>query len=222
MILDREQLVRLYRRLAPLYDLLVVPLEWLGARRYRERAVRSLGLRPGGVVLDLGCGTGLNMPWLHDAVGEGGRIVCVDLSADMLSRARRRAERHGFTNVELIRADLATYRPPSVYDGALATFTLEVVPEYAEIVRRVSAALPVDGRLAVYGLKHPERWPAWLVQLGVWMTAPFGVSRSYETFRPYEAVREHLSEIGYREFLFGVAYLCVGERADTKDRSEDR
>ena len=214
MILDSEQVVRLYRRLAPLYDPMVVPLEWLGARRHRERAVRSLELRPGGVVLDLGCGTGLNMPLLHDAVGARGRIVCVDLSTEMLSRAWRRAERHGFTNVELVRADLATYQPPSAYDGALATFALEMVPEYDEIVRRASAALPVGGRLAVYGLKHPERWPAWLIQLGVWITAPFGVSRAYETFRPYEAVREHLSEVEYREFLFGAACRCVGERAD--------
>jgi len=98
----------------------------------------------------------------------------------------------------------------------------QVVPEYAEIVRRVSGALPAGGKLAVYGLKHPERWPAWLVQLGVWITAPFGVSRAYETFRPYEAVREHLSEIEYREFLLGAAYLCVGERADAKGHGEDR
>ena len=217
MILDSEQVVRLYRRLAPLYDPMVVPLEWLGARRYRERAVRGLKLRPGEVVLDLGCGTVLNMPLLHDAVGAGGRIVCVDLSTEMLSRARRRAERHGFTNVELVRADLAAYWPPPVIDEALATFALEMVPEYDEIVQRVSAALSDRGRLAVYGLKHPQRWPAWLVQLGVWVTAPFGVSRAYETFRPYEAVREHLSEIEYCEFLFGAAYLCVGERADSEN-----
>jgi len=220
MILDSEQVARLYRRLAPFYDPMVVPLEWLGARRYRARAVRSLELRPGGVVLDLGCGTGLNMALLHDAVGTGGRIVCVDLSAEMLARSRRRAERRGFTNVELVQADLATYRPPAAYDGALATFALEVVPEYDEVVRRVSATLAGRGRLAVYGLKHPERWPAWLVQLGVWITAPFGVSRAYETFRPYEAVRKHLSEVEYREFLFGVGYLCVGERAGVASSAE--
>jgi len=214
VILDSKQVARLYRRLAPLYDPMVVPLEWLGARRYRERAVRSLELRPGGVVLDLGCGTGLNMALLHDAVGADGRIVCVDLSAEMLARARRRAERRGFNNVELIHADLVTFQPPATYDGALATFALEVVPEYDEVVRRVSATLSSRGRLAVYGLKHPERWPAWLVQLGIWITAPFGVNRAYEAFRPYEAVREDLSEVGYREFLFGAGYLCVGERAD--------
>ena len=218
MILDSEQVVRLYRRLAPFYDVMVVPLEWLGGRRHRERAVRQLGLRPGGIVLDLGCGTGLNIPLLHDAVGAGGRIVCIDLSVEMLSRAQRRAEHSGFTNVELIRADLATYRAPPAIDGALATFALEMVPEYDEIIRRVSSALCSDGRLAVYGLKHPERWPTRLVRLGVWITAPFGVSRAYETFRPYEAVREHLNEIEYREFLFGAAYLCVGKRTDGENR----
>ena len=221
MILDSEQVARLYRRLAPLYDLMVVPLEWLGARRHRERAVHSLQLRPGGVVLDLGCGTGLNMPLLHDAVGASGRIVCVDLSAEMLSRARRRAERYGFTNVEWVQVDLATYRPPPGCDGALATFALEMVPEYDEVVGRVSAALAVRGRVAVYGLKHPERWPSWLVQLGVWITAPFGVSRAYEALRPYKAVREHLSDVEYREFLLGAAYLCVGERAGTAASAGD-
>ena len=70
MILDSKQVVRLYRRLAPFYDPMVVPLEWLGGRRHRERAVRSLQLSPGGVVLDLGCGTGtehtagFTTPWV--------------------------------------------------------------------------------------------------------------------------------------------------------------
>lgn len=216
MILDSEQIVRLYRRLAPFYDPMVVPLEWLGARRHRERAVRGLGLRPGGVALDLGCGTGLNIPLLHEAVGSGGRIVCVDLSAAMLSRAQRRVERHGFANVELVEADLATYRAPPGIDGGLATFALEMVPEYDEVVGRIARALSDEGRVAVYGLKHPESWPTWLIELGIWVTAPFGVSREYESLRPYEAVRGHLSEIEYREFLFEAAYLCVGERAATK------
>ena len=69
MILDSEQVKRLYRRMAPFYDLMVVPLEWLGARRHRARAVRRLELQPGAIVLDLGCGTGLNLPLLHKAVG---------------------------------------------------------------------------------------------------------------------------------------------------------
>ena len=222
MILDNEQVVRLYRHIAPLYDLMVVPLEWLGAGRHRARAVRGLELRPGATVLDLGCGTGLNLPLLHKAVGPGGRIICVDLSNDMLSRARRRAQRRGIDNVEWVQADLATYRLPPNVDGALATFALEMVPDYDAVVRRVVDNLSDNARLAVYGLKHPERWPAWLVQLGVWITSPFGVTPEYETFKPYAAVLEHLRKVEYREFMFGAAYLCVGERTGAGSLSSDR
>ncbi len=222
MILDSEQVKRLYQRIAPIYDLMAIPLEWLGACRHRVQAVHLLKLQAGGIVADLGCGTGLNLPLLHEAVGPGGRIICVDLSPDMLSRARRRAKRRGIRNVEWIQADLATYRLPPAIDGALATFSLEMVPEYDVIISRVAASLSNNGRLAVYGLKHPERWPDWLVQLGVWITSPFGVSREYETFRPYAAVFEHLSKVEYREFLFGTAYLCVGKRIPEQDHDTHR
>ena len=125
-------------------------------------------------------------------------------------------------NVEWIQADLATYRLPPDVDGALATFSLEMVPDYDAIIQRVAASLLGKGRLAVYGLKHPERWPGWLVQLGVWISSPFGVSREYETFKPYDAVLKHLDKIEYREFLFGAAYLCVGERAPQQDHNKHR
>ncbi len=222
MILNSEQVVRLYRRISPMYDLMVIPFEWLGAGRHRARAVRQLELQQGAVVLDLGCGTGLNLPLLHQAVGPSGRIICVDLSSEMLSRARRRAKRRGMMNVELVQADLATYRLPPSIDGALATFTLEMVRDYDAVVQRVAVNLSNKGRLAVYGLKHPERWPGWLVQLGVWITSPFGVNREYERFRPYDAVLQYLSKVEYCEFIFGAAYLCVGERASQQDQDKHR
>lgn len=222
MILDNEQVKRLYRRVAPFYDLMVIPFDWFGARRHRARAVRQLELGSGALVVDLGCGTGLNLPLLHEAVGPGGRIICVDLSADMLSRARRRAKRRGIMNIELVQADLATYRLPSDVDGVLATFVLEMVPDYDAVIRRVADILPNKGRLALYGLKHPERWPVWLIQLGVWITSPFGVSREYEKFKPYDSVLKHLRKVDYREFLFGAAYLCVGERASEQDHDRHR
>ncbi|MCG6970554.1 MAG: methyltransferase domain-containing protein [Gammaproteobacteria bacterium] len=47
-------------------------------------------LAPGGTVVDLGCGTGLNFPLLQQAVGPVGRVISVDLSAEMLARAGKR------------------------------------------------------------------------------------------------------------------------------------
>ena len=147
---------RLYAGLTPFYDLAVLPFEALGHRRI---AVQSLALQPGDFVVDLGCGTGLNLAALHRAVGSQGRIIGVDLTEEMLGKAEARIDRAGLWNVELVQADVTTYEIPAGIDGVIATYVLEAVPEYDAVVRSVAAALPVGGRLVSYGLKRPDRWP---------------------------------------------------------------
>lgn len=75
---------RLYDLLAPFYDLFWVREEM------RRDLVRRLHLEPGQRVLETGVGTGANLPWLCEAVGPGGLVEGVDLSAGMLRRAERR------------------------------------------------------------------------------------------------------------------------------------
>lgn len=211
MILSKEEVRRLYRRTAAFYDAAVWLYRLVGTGRHRPHAVAALQLRPGDTVVDMGCGTGLNLHLLRAAVGPGGRVVGVDLTDAMLERARRRIERAGWDNVEVVEADLAGYAFPLDMKGAVATFALEMVPEYDAVIRRVAANLPPGRRLAVYGLKHPERWPRWLVRLGVWLNRPFGVSHEYAALRPWESVRRHMREVEHREFYAGAAYLSVGE-----------
>jgi ubiquinone/menaquinone biosynthesis C-methylase UbiE len=50
----------------------------------------------GSVVLDVGCGTGLNFVGLEKAIGPRGRLIGIDLSSDMLARAHERVQRHGW------------------------------------------------------------------------------------------------------------------------------
>lgn len=84
--------------------------------------------------------------------------------------------------------------------------------DYAAIIDRASIALPVGGRMALLGLKHPERWPRWLIEIGILLTKPFGVAREYEEFRPWLPARQFFNEIHFREFLAGCAYEFVGEK----------
>jgi SAM-dependent methyltransferase len=55
-----------------------------------ERAVAELAPRHGGVAVDVGCGTGRALPYLRSAVGAGGCVVGLDLTAPMLAEAARR------------------------------------------------------------------------------------------------------------------------------------
>ncbi|MEE4540234.1 MAG: UbiE protein, partial [Erythrobacter sp.] len=86
-------------------------------------------------------------------------------------------------------------------------------PDYAAIIERASAALPTGGRMALLGLKHPERWPRWLIEIGIVLTKPFGVAREYEEFRPWLPARKVLREVHFREFLAGCAYEFVGAKS---------
>ena len=211
MLMGPEEVRTLYRRTAPMYDTAVWMYRITGISRHRKISVAALRLQPGDTVVDMGCGTGLNLPLLRDAVGPAGRVIGVDLTDAMLERARRRVEQAGWGNVELIEANLTEYVFPPDLGGALATFALEMVPQYDMVVRRVAEALPKGRRLALYGLKHPDGWPQWLTRLGIWLNRPFGVTEEYAALRPWESVHRYMREVEHREFYGGAAYLSVGE-----------
>ncbi len=210
-ILDPEAVRRLYDRLAPAYDLVATAYGFVGAGRFHRRAVGALGLRPGNTAVDLGCGTGANLPYLVDAVGTTGRVIGVDLSPGMLDEARERVERHGWENVDLVEADVRAFAFPEAVHGVVATYALEMVPEHDVVIERAVEALAPGGRIAVGGLRRPEGWPEWLVHLGELINRPFGVTRAYEDVQPWHAVRRHTRDASCEEHLFGAVYLAVGE-----------
>ncbi len=212
MIMNREEVREQYARVAPFYDGLLWLYRPFGVRRRRVDVVRHLSLAPGCTVVDLGCGSGANFPILLKAIGSSGRVVGVDLSPDMLERARNRVRNGGWANVELVEADVAHYEIPADADAVMATFSLEMVPEYDAVIRRLAAALPAGGRIGLVGIKEPERWPEWLIQFGIWLNRPFGVTRDYASFRPWESVMDQMRLDQYHEWLAGAGYLCVGEK----------
>ncbi|MGN9908843.1 methyltransferase domain-containing protein [Phytohabitans sp. LJ34] len=73
-------------------------------RGYKRRFLEALDVRPGQVVLDVGCGPGTDLVRLSGAVGEAGSVVGVDRDPAMVEHARRRASGH--RNVEVRRGDV--------------------------------------------------------------------------------------------------------------------
>src|SRR5215471_11701791 len=103
---DLQTVQRRYRYIAKVYPIL--ELLWL-PHGIRRAAVDSLELRTGDHVVELGCGTGRNLAMLGEAVGSRGRIDGIDISPDMLEKARRRARQHRMLNVHLHLADAKTF-----------------------------------------------------------------------------------------------------------------
>ena len=212
MALTKTQLRDLYGRRAALYDQTANLYYLIGFREigYRKRAVAALDLGAGDTVVEIGCGTGMNFPYLLDAVGESGRLIGVDLTEAMLEKARQRIQRNRWGNIELVHADAAQYAFPPGIRGVLSTFALTLVPEFEQVIAHAASALERGGKLVVADIKRPERWPLWLVRIGVAITSPFGVSLDLTERRPWEVMEKYFSRVNLEEFFGGCVYIAAG------------
>ena len=135
--MDERAVRRKYRRNAVVYDRLVArPTEAL-----RREAVARLELRPG----DRG-GTGLSLPLLWEAVGESGVVYGVELSPDMLARARERVEAAGRRNVRLLEVNAEFLQLPEPVHGILCFFSHDILLSPTALPRAVGF-LAAGGRI---------------------------------------------------------------------------
>jgi cyclopropane fatty-acyl-phospholipid synthase-like methyltransferase len=86
---------------------------------FRRMIVDALPLRPGDVVLAVGCGTGLCFSMLLEKVGPRGRIVGIDASPVMVAAARERMAHAGWRNITLVQSSLIEAQIPLRADAAL-------------------------------------------------------------------------------------------------------
>lgn len=102
-------------------DYLDTVRELPGVRERKENSFSLLALKPGSLVLDVGCGTGDDVMSLAKIVGEKGRAIGIDSSEAMITEARKRAAKSDTRNVEFHRGSI--YRiafPDETFDGVIA------------------------------------------------------------------------------------------------------
>jgi demethylmenaquinone methyltransferase/2-methoxy-6-polyprenyl-1,4-benzoquinol methylase len=215
MALTKTQLRDLYRKRAANYDFTANLYYLFGFReaKYRRRAVSELALHAGDTVVEIGCGTGLNFPYLLESLGETGRLIGVDLTDAMLKKARERIRKKGWQNIELVEADAAEYKFPAGIQGVLSTFALTLVPEYEKVIDHAAHALADRGRMVVADFKKPEWWPLWLVKLFVLITSPFGVTLDLADRKPWEVMAKYFSSVEVAEFFGGAVYIAAGKKS---------
>ncbi len=181
-----------YTTFAVLYDLL--SLEWPVYRSGRVAAIDALGLRPGDRVLDLGCGTGLNLRHLQRRIGPTGRIIALDASSSMLRQAARRARRHRWDNITFVCADATTVdlEAWAPVDAAIATYALSVVPDWPSAWRMMRQATRGGGRIAVVDMQDPQGGWRVLRPLARWLCA---ISRADIEARPWRLLEAELDDV---------------------------
>ena len=120
-----------------------------GGRRHSATLIELAELQPGAVVLDVGGGYGEPSLSAARVVGPGGRVVCTDISPEMLAVARVRAVEAGITNVEFVARDAEELDfDDASFDAVLSRATLMFLPDVAGTLRRLRRTLKPGGRLA--------------------------------------------------------------------------
>lgn len=204
---DREAVVRRYDRLASL----ITFFEWLlfVPPGFRRKAAARLDLKPGDHVLEIGCGTGRNLPYLRDAVGPQGRVYGVDISAGMLARARTLRDRHHWDNVEFINTDAVDYQPSRPLDGVMFGLSYNTMPHHLAVLRHAWSLLRPGGSLVIMDAKLPPG-------LGGKLVLPFALWLMKRTMlgnpliRPWDDLARLTDECDMQELMFGSYYICRG------------
>jgi SAM-dependent methyltransferase len=112
--------------------------------------VGLLDLRPGETVLDLGSGAGLDVFLAAKQVGPGGKAIGVDMTPEMLDRARQNATRSGHTNVEFREGRLeALPVADASVDAVTSNCVINLVPDKGKVFKEVARVLRPGGRLVV-------------------------------------------------------------------------
>jgi ubiquinone/menaquinone biosynthesis C-methylase UbiE len=151
---DTQFVRRRYNKLAPIY--VAFEFAFLLPPGIRGRTVKTLDLRTGDRVLEVGCGTGRNLSHLVEAVGNSGRVYGVDLSEGMLARAKALTDRHQWQNVKLLHEDAAEYSLPEAVDGAVFSLSYATMPHRQKVLRHAWNQLKPGGRLVIMDARIPE------------------------------------------------------------------
>src|SRR3989338_4767463 len=147
---EKRQVQRAYELDAPVYDFI---FDWIFSPG-RAAAIKHLCLERNDSVLEVGIGTGLNLPLYPPTC----RLTGVDLSQEMLDKAVERAQTLMRTNVTLKVMDAtAMDLADDEFDKAIATYTISAVPDPVAVLREMRRVVKPCGVIVILNHFRSER-----------------------------------------------------------------
>ena len=177
---------------------------------YRQAVVDALPLRPGQVVLDVGCGTGLCCGLLREKVGPRGGVVGIEESPEMVAVARENIASEGWRNVTVVQSSAEDAQIGLTADAALFCAVHDIL-QSPDALRNVMARLRPGASVAAGGGKWAPPLMVAVNLLVSTLHAPY--VRSFSGFdRPWRYLEQLVEDVHVQEMVFGSGYVMTGRK----------
>jgi phosphatidylethanolamine/phosphatidyl-N-methylethanolamine N-methyltransferase len=150
--MDLRDTIRTYRLFSGSYDIVFGPVFHPG----RKEAVRVANDRPGQRILEVGVGTGLSLPYFR----KDSRVTGIDVSAEMLEKAKHRVERQQLAQVDglhVMDAEHMEFEDNS-FDAVLALYVASVVPNPARFAAEMRRVCIPGGTIVLVNHFTSDNW----------------------------------------------------------------
>jgi phosphatidylethanolamine/phosphatidyl-N-methylethanolamine N-methyltransferase len=137
---ENDFVERVYEKLATFYDLVFGPTLHPG----RLQAIQRMEVHNGDHILEVGVGTGINVPLYPRHC----KVTGIDFSASMLEKARERVAKKGLRGVRLLQMDAADLKfEDESFDIVYAPYLISVVPDPIKVAAEMSRVCRPGGRI---------------------------------------------------------------------------
>lgn len=191
----------------------------------RQELYDQITVPKDGVWVEMGGGTGSNLEYLGDRIGQLSKVYVVDLSESLLDVAKKRAQDRGWSNVETVAADATAWQPEGGADVVTFSYSLTMIPDWFGAIENAKRMLKPDGSLSVVDFyvsrKFPSGeqkrhnfftrsfWPVWFSNDNVFPSAdhvPY-LMRHFDT----KLFTEHRAKVPYIPLIRVPYYNFIGQ-----------
>lgn len=158
---DKQRFVhQVFESIAPSYDKMNSVISFRMHKRWRRFAMEKMDVQSGQTALDVCCGT---CDWtisIAEKVGDGGKVIGLDFSPNMLRIGQQKVQEAGLgQRVELVEGNAMElpYEDNS-FDYATIGFALRNVPDPKRVLQEMRRVVKPGGKVVSLEISHPESW----------------------------------------------------------------
>ena len=185
-------------------------------KHYKEFAFNDSSLKPGDNVIVFCCGTGLDFQHIQNKIGETGKIVGIDFSADMLRLAQKRIDKKNWRNVDLSEADVTDTRNifGNDFDVGVCTLGLSIIPEYLKAYEHLLGTVKSGGEIIIGDAQYASGWKSFFNPIIIMMGKRYGASKEghMNSLKLIRRMEDDMSGVRKKTFFLETYFYCIGKK----------